>query len=60
MADWVILQSPEFNDWYRNRLTDDEQDAIIATALRLQHDGPAMRRPLSGIIKASKFPNMKS
>ncbi len=59
MADWVILQSPEFKDWYRTSLTDDERDAIIATALRLQVDGPALRRPLSGIIKGSKFPNMK-
>lgn len=59
MADWVILQSPEFKDWYRASLTDDERDAIVATALRLQADGPALRRPLSGIIKGSKFPNMK-
>lgn len=59
MVDWVILQSPEFKAWYRTRLADEERDAIIATALRLQQDGPAMRRPLSGIIKGSKFPNMK-
>jgi len=59
LADWAILQSPEFRDWYRTSLTDDERDAIVATALRLQADGPALRRPLSGIIKGSKFPNMK-
>ena len=59
MADWAILQSPEFRDWYRTSLTDDERDAIVATALRLQADGPALRRPLSGIIKGSNFPNMK-
>lgn len=59
MAGWVILQSPEFKDWYRTSLRDDERDAIIATALRLQMDGPALRRPLSGIIKGSRFPNMK-
>jgi hypothetical protein len=59
LADWVILQSPEFKQWYRTSLTDEVRDAIIATALRLQGDGPAMRRPLSGIIKGSKFPNMK-
>ena len=55
----MILQSPEFKGWYRTSLTDEERDAIIATALRLQVDGPALRRPLSGIIKGSKFPNMK-
>jgi len=59
LSDWVILQSPEFKQWYRTSLTDEERDAIIATALRLQEDGPAMRRPLSGIIKGSTFPNMK-
>ncbi len=48
---WVILQSSEYKEWYRTRLTDDERDAIIATALRLQADGPAMRRPLSGNIR---------
>jgi hypothetical protein len=55
----VILRSPEFREWYRTALTDEERDAIVATALRLQEDGPALRRPLSGIIKASKFSNMK-
>ena len=59
MAGWVILQSPVFKDWYRTSLTDDERDAIVATAQRLQADGPALRRPLSGMIKGSKFPNMK-
>jgi hypothetical protein len=59
LAGWVILQSPEFKGWYRTSPTDEERDAIIATALRLQVDGPALRRPLSGIIKGSKFPNMK-
>lgn len=59
MADWAILRSPEFLRWYRTSLTDVERDAVIATAIRLQADGPALRRPLSGIIKGSKFPNMK-
>jgi hypothetical protein len=56
---WAILRSPEFGEWYRTAPTDEERDAIVATALRLQEDGPALRRPLSGIIKASKFSNMK-
>jgi hypothetical protein len=58
LAGWVILQSPEFRRLVSDK-TDEERDAIIATALRLQEDGPALRRPLSGIIKGSKFPNMK-
>lgn len=55
----MVLRSPGFLDWYRTSLTDDERDAIVATALRLQVDGPALRRPLSGLIKGSKFSNMK-
>jgi hypothetical protein len=58
-ARWVILQSPTYKEWYRTSLTDDEKDAIVAAALRLQDDGPALRRPLSGVIKGSQFPNMK-
>ena len=56
---WTILQSPEYAAWFRERLTDEERDAIVATALRLQQEGPALRRPLSGQIKASRFSNMK-
>lgn len=59
MANWAILQSPEFTRWFQETLTDDERDAIVATAIWLQADGPAMRRPLSGIVKGSKFTNMK-
>lgn len=59
MARWAILGSPEFLAWYQTSLTDDERDAIVATAIRLQMDGPALRRPLSGIIKGSRFSNMK-
>ena len=58
-AAWAIIQSPEYRAWFRERLTDNERDAIIATAMRLQQDGPALRRPLSGIMKGSRFPNMK-
>lgn len=58
-GNWVILQSREYKEWYRTKLTDDERDAIVAVALHLQSEGPALRRPLSGIIKGSKLPNMK-
>lgn len=59
MADWVILQSREFREWYRTSLTDDQRAAIVATTLRLQADGPALRRPLSGKIRGSRYANMK-
>ena len=59
MATWTILQSPEYKAWFLERLTDDERDAIVAAALRLQQVGPALRRPLSGQVKTSRFANMK-
>ena len=49
---WTVLRSPEFREWYRTALADGERDAIVATVLRLQEDGPALRRPLSGITQA--------
>lgn len=59
MATWTILQSPEYKAWFRGRLIDPERDAIVAAALRLQQLGPALRRPLSGQIRTSRFSNMK-
>jgi hypothetical protein len=58
-GNWVILQSREYKEWYRTKLTEVERDAIVAVALHLQSEGPSLRRPLSGIIKGSKLPNMK-
>lgn len=58
-ARWTVLQSPEHKHWFRVALSDPERDAIIAAIVRLQHDGPAMRRPLSGAINGSRFSNMK-
>ncbi len=56
---WTILRSAEYAAWYESRLTVEEQDAIVAVALRLQVEGPALRRPLSGQIQGSRFKNMK-
>jgi DNA-binding XRE family transcriptional regulator len=43
----TILQSPEYKEWYRTRLTDEERDAIVATAIRLVQDAhPDRRRDL--------------
>jgi hypothetical protein len=59
LSRWVVLRTPEFKDWYDAHLSDRERDAIVATVLRLQVDGPAMRRPLAGTVRGSRFPNMK-
>lgn len=56
---WVIRQSVEFREWFQTSLADDERDAMIATVMRLQDDGPALRRPLSGLISGSRYSNMK-
>ena len=56
---WTVIRSSEFIEWFDAKLTNEEQDAVVAATMRLQADGPALRRPLSGQIKTSKFPNMK-
>jgi hypothetical protein len=55
---WMILRSAAYANWFDD-LAVEGQDAIIAVALRLQVDGPAPRRPLSGKIKGSRFKTMK-
>ena len=55
---WAILRSAAYANWFDD-LAVEEQDAIIAVSLRLQIDGPALRRPLSGQILGSRFKNMK-
>jgi len=55
---WAILRSAAYANWFDD-LAVEQQDAIIAVALRLQIDGPALRRPLSGQIQGSRFKNMK-
>jgi hypothetical protein len=47
----------EYGDWYAG-LADDAKDAIVAVLLRLQADGPALRRPISGQIKLSRHKSM--
>jgi hypothetical protein len=55
---WRVLGTPRYRTW-RDRLDDQEQDAITAVIERLKSDGPALRRPLSGQIKSSRYKNMK-
>ena len=43
-----------YANWFDD-LAVEEQDAIIAVTLRLQVDGPALRRPLSGKIKSDDW-----
>ncbi len=50
---WAILRSAAYAKWFDD-LAVEEQDVIIAVALRLQIDGPALRRPLSGQILGSR------
>ena len=58
MSRWTIRGTSEYGDWYAG-LADDAKDAVVAVLLRLQVDGPALRRPISGQIKSSRHKNMK-
>ena len=55
---WRVLGTSRYRTW-RDRLDDQEQDAITAVIEHLKSEGPALRRPLSGQIKSSRYGNMK-
>jgi len=53
-----VLGTTRYRTW-RDRLDEQEQDAITAVIEHLKSEGPALRRPLSGQIKSSRYKNMK-
>lgn len=55
---WEVISSKEYKDW-RKTLSDEELEVVIVAVVHLRSAGPALRRPLSGQIKASAFANMK-
>ena len=56
---WRTFGTREYGQWYQTTLNDQERDAIVDALRHLQADGPALRRPLSGQIKSSRFKHMK-
>jgi hypothetical protein len=55
---WVVRGTAEYKGWY-DGLSQEEQDAVLATIEHLRQEGPALRRPLSGKITGSRHANMK-
>ncbi|MFP5457683.1 MAG: type II toxin-antitoxin system RelE/ParE family toxin [Bacteriovoracia bacterium] len=58
MQKWVILQTPEFQQWFDNsdrRLQED----ILEHAQLLRELGPELRRPYADTLKGSTLANLK-
>ncbi len=55
---WEVEYADEFGSWYA-RLTEDDQDAIIARVELLAQAGPALGRPSVDNMHQSRHPNMK-
>lgn len=56
--EWEVEYSDEFGLWW-DSLTESEQDDVAAVVEVLRQVGPSLRRPLSGSIERSRYPNMK-
>jgi hypothetical protein len=55
---WAVVSTAEYDAWFR-RLTEEEQERIVAAVRILRQDGPALGRPLVDQIKMSRHANMK-
>ncbi len=55
---WGVESTGEYDRWFE-RLSEDEQERIVAAVRILRQDGPALGRPLVDHIKMSRHANMK-
>jgi hypothetical protein len=55
---WEVEFTNEFLEWH-DTLSAKQQQSVQAAVERLRELGPALRRPLVGPVKQSKFQNMK-
>ncbi len=56
--EWQVEYTDQFEAWW-DSLTEAEQEDVTAKVMLLQQHGPALRRPHSDVIAASRHPNMK-
>lgn len=56
--EWEVEYTDEFERWW-DALTIDEQEDVAAKVRLLQQVGPALRRPHSDVIAASRHSNVK-
>lgn len=57
-VEWEIEYTDEFEAWWKT-LTAEEQEDVNAKVILLQKLGPALRRPHSDVVAASRYSNMK-
>jgi len=55
---WKVVYSSQVASWLDVASTETYERTVVAIEYLSQH-GPATQRPLVGIIKGSRFPNMK-
>ena len=57
-VEWGVEYTDQFEVWW-DGLTAEEQDSIAVGVGLLRAHGPALRRPHSGSIRGSAYPNMR-
>lgn len=56
---WEVEYTDEFERWWENDLSDEEQEDIYAAVNILCEKGPTLGRPLVDNVHQSSYPNMK-
>ena len=56
---WGVEYTDEFEDWWENNLSEDEQDEIAAVVGLLEEKGPQLPYPYSSGINESKHSHMR-
>ena len=56
---WEVEVTDQFKEWWKNDLTDEEQEAIQAAVEFLEEKGPALRRPFIDKVQSSRHQHMK-
>ena len=57
-TEWPVEYTDEFETWWES-LTEAEQEDVAAKVILLQRLGPALPRPHSDVVRASRHSNMK-
>lgn len=55
---WEVEYTDEFETWWRE-LTQDQQEALDDRVMLLAEVGPALKRPVVGVVPTSRHNNMK-
>jgi hypothetical protein len=55
---WEVEYTREFEEWWET-LTEQQQHDLDQRVRLLEQKGPQLKRPVVGIVKASRYKNMK-